>query len=160
MKTFKTFKSLIFNFKCQKTKSNWIEYFINPIAKAMEPWLPGYDIEVRGPMGLGARVMIVVTPKGFTETMRVNRRVKIERIGCMVFEPSFPLDKVDLVNSTKNLNRYAKGTIGEIMGLNCPSVEIVEIPLDADVRFFLKWLKQQNPRADFKPRKPRAKKSQ
>ena len=124
--------------KLKNQAPNWATCLIKPIAEAMLPLLPGRYFEILGPVGIGARVSIHFYRNG----VKKEDRWKDSNCLSITFEPA-NLQKGELqaVDNLTDTNKYAIGTIGEINGLNHPSVKI---PEDADVQWFMDWMMNQN----------------
>jgi len=105
---------------------SWIDEIIKPIAEEMIKHFPDRQYDILGPFGLTCETAI---------HFYLNGSDNIESCLSITFRPG-DLDKgeIKIVDYSKNTMRYRENTLGEINGMNYPSVPI---PKDADIQWLV-----------------------
>jgi hypothetical protein len=95
----------------------WTDFIIEEIAKEMLLYFPDeYSYEIRGPYGLGSRVVIDI---------KANLKDLPEY--SFTFTPNLSENSdsnLMWIDRSMHTNRFAPGTIGEINGFNYPNIPI------------------------------------
>ncbi len=102
------------------------------MAKAMLPFLPGRRYEVLGPFGICAEMCIHFYRDGIEESK------KFEGDNCLSIT-FLPGENGDLRvrDYTMNTGEFARGTMGEVNGMNHPSIDI---PGDMEIEEMVKYV--------------------
>jgi len=105
---------------------SWIDEIIKPIAEEMTKHFPDRRYEILGPFGLACETAI---------HFYLNGSDNIETCLSITFRPG-NLDKgeIKIVDYSKDTGSYEKNTIGEVNGMNYPSIPI---PKDADIQWLI-----------------------
>ncbi len=114
--------------RAKKSKNNiyhprWIKILEN-IAKEMLQYFPeGYTSEILGPFGIGSKTSIWIKNPDWN----INNDIKYKAPQLYSFEvsPDLTNNTFYKVDNDINTGEYAKGTIGEVNGLNHPEIAIV-----------------------------------
>ena len=102
---------------------SWIDEIIEPIAKAMTEQLPDRHYEVLGPFGLCARVSIHF----YRDEITGQSRWKGDNTLSITFDPAdLNAGDIQIVDYETNTGRFAKGTLGEVNGMNYPTIPMPE----------------------------------
>ncbi len=114
---------------------SWIDDLVEPIAKAMAEKMPKRRYEVLGPFGVGATTSIHFYKIGIEE----SRQFDSDNCKSITFRPK-DLGKgtLVLVDYTRELPGFTKGSIGEMSGLQYPT-----IPIKNTVDELLQFMTQQ-----------------
>lgn len=122
---------------------SWVDDLVEPIAKAMVEKMPDRYYDILGPFGLGATTSIHFYKKG------VKRDHLFDGDNCrsITFRPK-DLDKGELVlvDYTRELPGYAKGSIGEMSELQYPTV-----PIGKSIDKLLQFMTQQKAKTKAVP---------
>lgn len=118
----------------------WGDWLIKPIAEAIVKKMPNRRYEILGPFGLNAETSIHFYKKGVSE----KELFKKDNCLSLTFRPG-ELDEGELriVDLTVNTGRFAVGSIGEMNRMNYPDKPI---PPDADAKWFIAYMKDQEKR--------------
>ena len=124
---------------------NWIDALLNPIARAMLVYLPGYKFRMCGPFGLTAETSILFTPLDAEMSDKFSNFPKdLSVIRKITFRPgdlsgnSKPM--LSIVDYSPNTGQFKKGTLGEINNMNYPAVDV---PENADGQWFISLMEGQ-----------------
>ncbi len=103
----------------------WIDEILRPIAEHLlkQPEFTDRTYDILGPFGIGARTSIHLYKRGVPEEL------KFKEANCVsiTFEPgNLQAGELRLVDYSRNLRRYASGTIGELNGFNHPTISMVK----------------------------------
>ena len=99
----------------------WIDDIIRPIAEHLieQPEFADRTYDILGPFGIGSRVSIHLYKKGVPEELKF----KDENCVSITFEPgNLQAGEIMIVDRSRNLKKFASGTIGELNGFNYPTV--------------------------------------
>lgn len=123
---------------------SWIDEIIDPIAQLMLKKLPGRYYELLGPFGMCSRMSIHFYKNEMKELDRKEFFSEMTGDGCLsiTFLPGDCRNgEIYLEDSLTDTGRFIKGTIGELNGMNHPSIEI---PEDADEQWLVDWMLEQH----------------
>ena len=98
---------------------SWVNELLEPIAKAMVKRMPDRYYDILGPFGMTSETSIHFYKEGIEKKQLFNG----DNCKSITFRPT-DLDKgeISLVDQTQNTERYAEGTLGDINGMNYPTV--------------------------------------
>lgn len=99
----------------------WIDEILRPIAEHLleQPEFADRTYDILGPFGIGARTSIHLYKKGVPEGLKF----KDENCMSITFEPgNLQTGELRIVDYSKDLRRFAPGTLGELNGFNHPTV--------------------------------------
>jgi hypothetical protein len=99
----------------------WIDEIIRPIAEHLieQPEFADRTYDILGPFGIGSRVSIHLYKKGVPEELKF----KDENCVSITFEPgNLQAGEITIVDRSRNLQKFAPGTLGELNGFNYPTV--------------------------------------
>jgi hypothetical protein len=101
---------------------NWKDILIRPIAIQMAKHFPGTNMDIMGPFGLSAEVNVLFKKKGVADNDLFKTPQDVRSIS---FRPGDLREgKILIVDTNTNTRHYAKNTIGDINGMNHPSIPI------------------------------------
>lgn len=108
--------------KFEKLRSpSWIDEIIRPIAKELAPLVPHDSWNVLGPFGIGCTVAIHFYPEGFHDTKPDDWK----SVRSITFRPlELQRGAIGVVDYSVNTGRYPKDSIGDVNGLNYPTIEL------------------------------------
>jgi hypothetical protein len=114
---------------------DWIDIIIRPIADELAKELPDFDLRILGPMGICSAVPVHFYRKGVPkEEMWDEGNVR-----SITFVPrDLQNGEIMIRNISVDTGEFRPGTIGELNGMNHPSVKI---PEDADISWFMAWVR-------------------
>jgi len=117
----------------------WIDTILQPIADELCLHLPDYRSEILGPFGLCAETAIHLYKRGLTkEELWSDEGRKDKAIKSITFVPGdLNRGEIKIRDVATDSGKFARGTIGELNGLNHPSIAI---PEDADIEWLLKYV--------------------
>jgi len=99
----------------------WIDDIIRPIAEHLieQPEFADRTYDILGPFGIGSRASIHLYKKGVPEELKF----KDENCVSITFEPgNLQAGEITIVDRSRNLQKFAPGTLGELNGFNYPTV--------------------------------------
>jgi len=99
----------------------WIDEILRPIAEHLleQPEFADRTYDVLGPFGIGSRASIHLYKKGVPKELKF----KDENCVSITFEPgNLQAGELRIVDYSRNLQRFAPGTIGELNGFNHPTI--------------------------------------
>ena len=97
---------------------SWIDEVIKPIAEDIVKTMPDRHYNILGPFGIGSRVSIYFYLKGGEDTNTCK---------SITFRPgSLEEGQIEIIDFSKEVKRYNKGTIGEVNGGNYKTIPMVE----------------------------------
>ena len=104
---------------------SWVNELVRPLARMIMTRMPDRLFEVLGPFGMNCTTSIHFTKIGDEGKKFGDRNVK-----SITFRPT-NLDKgiIEIVDYSKDIKRYRKGTIGEV---NCGNYDTIPLPKDLD----------------------------
>lgn len=116
---------------------SWIDNLIKPIADGLEKVYPEYRAEILGPFGVYRETAIHLYKKGLThDELWLDKNLYNDSIKSINFIPGdLSRGELSIRNDKEDTGEFSKGTIGELNGMNHPSIPI---PEHADIE----WLKQ------------------
>ena len=102
---------------------SWINEIIKPIAKLLNEKMPDRYFDILGPFGLSCETSIHFYKNGIEEKELFTG----DNCKSIHFRPS-NLDngEIRIVDYTKNTNKYAPGTIGEMNRFNYSTIPVPE----------------------------------
>lgn len=114
---------------------SWIDELLMPIAKTMVEKMPDRSFDILGPFGMTSETAIHFYKLGVAK----NKQLEGDNCRSITFRPK-DLDKGELVlvDYTQNTGQYAKGTLGEMNGMNYPT-----IPLKNTIGELLKFMNKK-----------------
>ena len=102
---------------------SWVNEIIKPIAELLNEKMPDRYYHILGPFGLSCQTTIHFYKNGVSEKERFNKG----NCKSITFEPgNLDNGEIRLVDYAKNTHKYAPGTIGEMNGLNHPTIPVPE----------------------------------
>lgn len=115
----------------------WIEEIILPIAKELTKFFPNREYEIFGPFGLCCETSIHFYKKG------VNEKNKHLRNNCLsiTFTPRELMSgsaSLSIRDYSKREEKFAKGTIEDINGMNFVTTEIID---STDIKELVKFVR-------------------
>ena len=121
------------------TMPHWIDRLVAPIAKALEGRFPEYESDILGPFGICCHTSIHLYRKGVAD----DKRFEGDNCLSLTFEPGdLEVGELRLKDHTQDTHRYPPGSIGEVNGMNYPTVPV---PPEADVEWFAAHFERQEP---------------
>lgn len=110
---------------------SWINVVIKPIAKELSELLNLPVWEILGPFGLCSEVSI-----HFCEDEKSLE--KVEKIKSIHFRSHFNEEELRLsvIDYSKNTEEFAENTIGNLNGMNYPSIDVTDKP----IKSLLEWV--------------------
>jgi len=116
--------------------SFWGDVLVKPIAEELVKQMPGYHYELLGPFGLSSEFAIHFYKNGVSE----KEQHEGDNCKSITFIPGDLQKKADLGirNYDEDTGRYAKGTLGEINGMNHPTIELSP---DMEIKDLLEYVK-------------------
>jgi len=116
---------------------SWLDHLVRPIANELEKVYPDYHAEILGPFGICSETAIHLYKKGLNrEELWAEENREAGSIKSITFIPGdLGEGEISIRNYEENTGTFRKGTIGELNGMNYPSIEL---PEEADIE----WLKQ------------------
>jgi len=101
---------------------HWLDYYLHPIAEALTDEFPNSHYELGGPFGLDCETSI---------SLYEGKKL----LAFLQFVPgNLDEGEIFLRDYSVDTHRFGSGTIGEVNGMNHPSIPI---PIDADISWFL-----------------------
>ncbi len=100
---------------------SWINEIVEPVAKAMIRKMPDRYYDILGPFGMCCTTSIHFYKSG------VGSKQLFEGNNCksITFRPkNLDVGEIVLVDYNQDTGRYAKGTMGEVNGMNHPELPI------------------------------------
>jgi hypothetical protein len=121
------------NEKAWENLRRWSRGRFEEMAKAMLPFFPGRRFEVLGPFGICCEWCIHFYREGIEEDK------KFEGDNCLSIS-FLPGEGGDLRvrDYNRNTGKFAKGTLGEVNGMNHPSIDI---PGDMEIEELVKYVR-------------------
>jgi len=115
---------------------SWIDTIVQPIADDLAKEFPDFEPHILGPFGLCTEVSIHFYRKGVPEEKRWAGG-NVRSITFILGD----LQKGEILirNTSVDTGEFRPGTIGEMNGMNHPSVKI---PEDADVSWLMTWVRE------------------
>ena len=116
----------------------WLDEIIDPIAQLMAKHFPDRTYNILGPFGIDCRTSIHFYKKGIAEEERFSG----DNCLSITFVPG-DLHKGDIMveDTTTDIGKFAKGTLGEVNGMNHPKIDI---PDNANEQWLINWMMEQN----------------
>lgn len=114
---------------------SWIEEILEPIAKAMIRKMPDRYYDILGPFGMCCTTSIHFYKSG------VGSKQLFDGDNCrsITFRPkNLDVGEVVLVDYNQDTGRYAKGTMGEVNGMNHP-----ELPIKDSINELMKFMNRE-----------------
>lgn len=122
----------------ERYRAMWFSRLIEPLAKMIAEALEARTgvkrtYELFGPFGLECEVAVHFYKVGVTDKKKFNG----DNCLSITFRPgSLDVAELFVVDYTKDINKYPKGSIGQVNGLNYPSV-----PVKQDLEFLLGFVR-------------------
>ena len=123
----------------KKRRSNlnypsWVDELLKPIAEEMVKQMPDRYYEILGPFGMDANTSIFFYRKETPGSLVGDNCLSI------TFSPgNLDIGELRLKDYLTNTHRYSQGTMGEMNGMNYPTVECKKT-----IDELMLWLKEQN----------------
>lgn len=115
---------------------SWIDTIVQPIADELAKEMPGFEPHILSPFGLSAEVSIHFYRKGVPEK---ERWADGNNVRSITFIPGdLQTGEILIRNTSVDTGEFRPGTIGEMNGMNHPSVKI---PEDADISWLMAWVR-------------------
>jgi hypothetical protein len=109
--------------RLEKTRPWWIDMIIKPIAEELTKELENVYYDILGPFGISAETSIHFYPDEFKNQDR--KEWNWDNVKSITFIPyDLKNGEIGIRDYTKNTGKFAKGTIGELNGLNHPTIEL------------------------------------
>lgn len=124
----------LFEKKYSTHMPHWKEHYIKPLADELIKHFPDYHYEILGPFGLCSETVIHFRKNGTPEDN--YERPNFHSISFTVGDLS--IGGFSIRDYSKNTGKFIEGTIGELNGMNHPSIPI---PDNADIEWFLQWVR-------------------
>ena len=121
--------------------TSWIDEVIKPLAIELNKQMPNRHFEILGPFGLSAEVPIHFYKNSLDEKKLNTSQLFAKRGNCKsitILPNDLEHGRLFIRDFSKNTKRYAEGTIAEMNGYNYPEVEI---PKNATIEWFMKWVR-------------------
>ena len=115
---------------------SWVDEIVDPIAKEMMKHLPVKSYDILGPFGMSAEV-----PIHFHKSDPPNRDEwhDIDIISICILPLDLDKGEIGIRDQTVNTGQYASGTMGELNGMNHPTIPITpDMTIDDLVEYALK----------------------
>lgn len=114
---------------------SWMDNIIKPIADELSRHFPDYRYDILGPFGICNEVSIHFYEKGIDDK-------KLWEGGHIKVITFIPIElsggKIAVRDTSVDTGQYGKGTIGEMNGMNHPTVDI---PTDANTDWLLQYVR-------------------
>jgi len=114
---------------------SWIDTIVQPIADELAKELPDFEPHIFGPFGICAEVSIHFYRKGVSKK-EIWAGGNIRSITFIL--GSLQEGEILIRDTSVDTGDFRPGTIGEMNGMNHPSVKI---PPDADISWLLSWVR-------------------
>ena len=116
----------------------WIDALVKPIADLLAAEYPDRDCAMLGPHGICARVSLHLYRKGLSDTVRFQDGNYLS----ITFEPGdLGMGELRLVDYTQHTRAVAPNTIGEVNGMNHPSIPMTDEMMDG--AWLRAWIEKQ-----------------
>lgn len=98
---------------------SWVDELLESIAKAMVAKMPDRHYEIFGPFGMTSETSIRFYKNGVEQAQQFDG----DNCRSITFRPrNLDKGKIVLVDHTQNTGRYVEGTMGEVNGMNYPTI--------------------------------------
>ena len=115
---------------------HWIDFLVKPVAEELIKLLPGHYYEILGPFGICNSTSIHFYKQGITE------QNKFEEDNCVGIT-FIPLDlthegSIGIRNYGVDTHEFEKGTVGEVNGMNYPTIRLAPTTKIKDLLQYVK----------------------